>query len=339
VRDHNEDNYLADPDIGLWIIADGMGGHNAGEVASDIVIRSVARQMGQGRSLPEAVGRSHHDVIEESKKDKSKSGMGSTAVAMHVDGINYHIAWVGDSRAYLWDGGLKLLTHDHSYVQQLIDSGAITEKEALEHPEKSVISQALGAPDMPEVRVDTVTGQFYSGEKILLCSDGLNAELNDGLIATILAKGSGDRQIVDNLIQAANDAGGSDNVTVILVSAPSDAPVRIAKGATMPMDYRDLKKRYNRKQRQTRVIWGIVTAVLVACLLVISLFWLSQKETPRISTDSNRPVPIRLEKETTDKNIPAKKNTVGQEMGKSGSGSEKPVPPDPEKPDLLKEKD
>ena len=129
VRDHNEDHYSAVPEIGLWIIADGMGGHQAGEIASDIVSRAVVDFVRQGSSLKEAIARSHHAVIGAGEGRKNLSGMGSTVVALQIDGLNYKIAWVGDSRAYMWDGGLKQITHDHSFVQGLIDAGKLRESE------------------------------------------------------------------------------------------------------------------------------------------------------------------------------------------------------------------
>ena len=146
-------------------------------------------------------------------------GIGSTVIALQVNSSGYEIAWVGDSRAYIWDGELKQISRDHSYVQKLLDSGAITEEEAITHPNRNIITQSLGA-DVPQVNVDHVRGQFTPPQKILLCSDGLTDEVLDGEIAVILEQGGDDQSIVNNLISSALMHGGKDNVTVLLVSAP-----------------------------------------------------------------------------------------------------------------------
>lgn len=224
-RDHNEDTWQADPETGLWLVADGMGGHEAGEVAADIVSEVVGNGVMQGRSLTEAIHASHQAVLDAGREGRGVWGMGSTIVALQVSGFDYEIAWVGDSRIYLWDGeNLGQISHDHSVVQDLLDQGYITREEALVHPEKNLITQALGSIDLQDVVVDTLTGQFLKGQQILLCSDGLNDEVRDEQIADILGQGQSEQDTVDALIKAALANGGSDNVTAILVSAPDDAP-------------------------------------------------------------------------------------------------------------------
>ena len=147
--------------------------------------------------------------------------MGSTVVAAKLDGLRYEIAWVGDSRAYLWNGKLHQLTTDHSYVQLLLNAGLITESEIPRHPSRNVISQALGTggADKANIKVDLVSGELSENDTLLLCSDGLSGEVTDDRIATILAETTDAQTRVDRLIAAALEAGGKDNVTVIVINS------------------------------------------------------------------------------------------------------------------------
>lgn len=224
VRDHNEDCYLAEPLLGLWLVADGMGGHACGEVASDIVVRTIREAVGNGDDLTDAIQRAHEAILESVKKGIGKPGMGSTVVAIHVRGNNYKLAWVGDSRAYLWNGALKQISKDHSLVQMLVDTGNITEKEAMSHPQKNIIYQNLGAQDTGVVNTGVLEGKFYKNQKIILCSDGLSDEIPRSEISEVLGAGGTDQQITDNLISKVLEAVAEDNVTVMVVAAPDDAP-------------------------------------------------------------------------------------------------------------------
>ena len=224
VRDHNEDCYLAEPSLGLWLVADGMGGHACGEVASDIVIRTIGDAIGNGAELTDAIQKAHKAILESGKQGIGKPGMGSTVIAIHVHDHNYKIAWVGDSRAYLWNGKLKQISKDHSLVQMLVDTGNISEKEAMNHPQKNIIYQNLGATDADDVNIGVIEGQFYKNEKIILCSDGLSDELPKDEIADVLAEYDNDQEITDNLISRVLKTAANDNVTIVVVSAPDDAP-------------------------------------------------------------------------------------------------------------------
>ncbi|NOX42549.1 MAG: serine/threonine-protein phosphatase [Gammaproteobacteria bacterium] len=219
---NNEDSFCAAPELGLWLIADGMGGHEAGEVASAIVSETIVEAVRSGVNLIDAIQQAHSAVIAASQHGQGALGMGSTVVALQIKSDEFEVAWVGDSRAYLWNGELRQISRDHSYVQKLLDSGAITEEEALHHPNRNIITQSLGA-DLDEVIVDNVTGQLCQGQKVLLCSDGLNDEVQDSEIAAILQEGGDEQTIVNNLINSALTHGGKDNVSVILVSSPGDA--------------------------------------------------------------------------------------------------------------------
>ncbi len=224
VRQDNEDSLCVRPDIGLWAVADGMGGYRAGETASRITVEQLAQDVAGSMPLAESISRIHRRILTLGRSDPGYESMGATVVAVKTDGKGYEIAWVGDSRAYLWDGGkLTLLTRDHSYVQLLIDSGIIAEADALDHPERHVITQALGAEEIEEVKVDTIHGVFRENEKILLCSDGLTNEVSDSQISSILKHPLSEQILADRLVEAANQNGGSDNVSAILLGADNAA--------------------------------------------------------------------------------------------------------------------
>ncbi|RJP46247.1 MAG: serine/threonine-protein phosphatase [Desulfobacteraceae bacterium] len=219
VRQVNEDNLCLLPDIGLFAVADGMGGHRGGRTASRITVENLAAHIRGGNSLIRAIEEIHHEILQAATSDPALSGMGSTVVAMKIINGRYDIAWVGDSRAYVWNGvTLKQLTRDHSYVQYLLDEGQITAADALNHPQKNIILQALGAQDMADVLPDTISGVFPENEMILLCSDGLTTEVGDDGIAAILSRETSPQNAADRLVEAAISNGGSDNITVILVA-------------------------------------------------------------------------------------------------------------------------
>jgi PPM family protein phosphatase len=222
VRQVNEDHFCVLPDIGLFAVADGMGGHRGGRIASRVTVDQLLKYNQQGMDLVAAVQTIHHDIRKEAAGDPGLTGMGSTVVAMKIEDGRYEIVWVGDSRAYVWDGSLlKRLTRDHSYVQYLLDEGHITVRDIPDHPQRNIILQALGAEEMEEVAPDRVSGVLYQNEVILLCSDGLTAEIEENRIAEILSRGTPLQEAADRLVQAAIGAGGSDNITVILLADPN----------------------------------------------------------------------------------------------------------------------
>jgi protein phosphatase len=217
-RGNNEDSFLLLPQYGLWAVADGMGGHNCGEVASAIAIATLRQDIGKGASLVAAIQNSHKAIQTEAAKDPLLNGMGSTVVAVKIAAGRFQAAWVGDSRAYLWRSKLQRLTKDHSVVQMMLDQGLIDEREALAHPYKSVITQALGVADSDSVMVDTVENSIEKGDILLLCSDGLNSEVPDAQIEAILASDADLEQKTQQLVAAALANGGNDNITVILLA-------------------------------------------------------------------------------------------------------------------------
>jgi PPM family protein phosphatase len=227
VRRHNEDNLAVCEELGLWVVADGMGGAAAGEVASAIVVDVVAGAVRDGASLDEALATANRSILQAAKSGQGKPGMGSTVVAAQLSGNDYKVAWVGDARAYLWGDGLQQLSRDHSRVQELLEAGVIDAAEARHHPQRSVITRVLGGPDGSAAGPDEVTGTLQPGQGLLLCSDGLTSEVSDAEIASVLkadlaADGQG-QAAVERLVSLALDHGGGDNVTVILIGASGAA--------------------------------------------------------------------------------------------------------------------
>jgi len=220
VREGNEDSLLIVAP--LYAVADGMGGHRGGEVASTLALETVQdlfdRKQG---TLAEQVGEANRAVFERSRTDRSVSGMGTTLTAALVDGSRVHLAHVGDSRAYLFRGGeLTLLTEDHTLVHKMVMEGEITEEEAETHPHRSILTRALGVDQT--VSVDEGDVQIEDGDRILLCSDGLTGMVADGQIREILAETSEPQVAVDRLVKVANRAGGIDNITAVLLAFTDD---------------------------------------------------------------------------------------------------------------------
>ena len=220
-REHNEDTYYADANLGLWLVADGMGGHDNGEVASALARDTLVREVAKGAALIPAIQLADEEIIRHSTKRSEALPMGTTIAALRITGErDFEVAWVGDSRVYLWNNGLKQLSQDHSYVQELIDQGAITSEQARSHPHRNVVTQALGVTDPQSMRIGNAKGTLAPGMQLLLCSDGLTEEVTDASIAAVLGRSElTTQECVDHLVLAALDQGGADNVTVILVRA------------------------------------------------------------------------------------------------------------------------
>jgi len=239
IRDHNEDCFCVNTDMSLYVVADGMGGHASGEVASKIAVTTIEQQIVQGSSLSEAIEAAHLAIIEGVKTGEGKPGMGTTVVAVQLQGNDYTLAWVGDSRAYLWDQGLSQISKDHSLVQMLLDSGQVTQAEARVHPRKNIIYQNLGSVEIDNLQVSVKQGSLYRGQKIILCSDGLSDEVDDEQMAELVACSDNDELIVEKLLAAAINNGGSDNVTVVVISAPEEAESKPAEDVSQSEPDRD----------------------------------------------------------------------------------------------------
>jgi protein phosphatase len=212
-----------------------MGGHEGGEKASSLAADFIVEQISEGEILSRAIAQSHHAIRKAVAEDKGPPGMGTTVVALKIVDHSCEIAWVGDCRAYLWNGeGLRQLTKDHSYVQHLVDTGVIPAMESEKHPYQDILIQALGAADMDDVAVDEIRENLFEGEQILLCSDGLTKELDEAEISEILRLDVNEQAKVERLVNAALANGGKDNITTILVSAADNAPPRLTEEDTVP---------------------------------------------------------------------------------------------------------
>jgi serine/threonine protein phosphatase PrpC len=223
-RNGNEDCYAADAALGLWLVADGIGGHSCGEVAAAIVKATVTREVSRGETLVEAIRHSHSEVLKEIASRETDTRMGSTVVALSILDDNYTVAWVGDSRAYLWDGKeLQQLTRDHSHVRDLVDRGVLSHEDIDTHPDRHALTQSIGVSSDMKLELGQQRGHLAVGQQILLCSDGLTDELTDSEIAKQLRRHSSAQGQVDALVNATLKAGGRDNVTVVVVGAPSDS--------------------------------------------------------------------------------------------------------------------
>ncbi len=222
-RSINEDAYFADGRV--FAVADGMGGHLAGEIASGIAIDCL-RDLGNHRSLEKALidrfSRANSIIFERAAAERERRGMGTTLTACVAEGNRLYIAHVGDSRLYrLRAGRLKQLTKDHSLVAQMVEKGHLSPEEAFDHPQRSVITRALGAES--EVKVDIKVREMFPGDRYLLATDGLTIAATDEELASILASEDEISSAAEKLVALANSRGGPDNVTVI-VFEPDDLP-------------------------------------------------------------------------------------------------------------------
>jgi len=220
LREHNEDAVRVHERSGLLVVADGMGGCAAGEVASRIVADVVESAVtGQGDDLVTALARANEAVLEAARDGRGAPGMGSTCVACRLTQAELEIAWVGDSRGYRFRNGVpERLTRDHSYVQTLVDAGLITSADAERHPERNVLSTCVGDPALERPDIGHSVQPVRPGDRILLCSDGLTGELSDDTIAGLLQVNDDDADAVGELIEAAREAGGRDNISVVVAT-------------------------------------------------------------------------------------------------------------------------
>lgn len=242
VRTHNEDSLLAQPP--LFVVADGLGGHQAGEVASLIAVETLrdhAPRRPDAKGLARAVRAANREVMRAAREGHGRSGMGTTITAAIVEGTRIALAQVGDSRAYLLhDDVLERLTEDHSMVADLIRRGQLTEAESRFHPNRSVITRALGTD--ANMDADAYELEASPGDRLLLCSDGLTGMLEDPAIAEVLSTYPAPSAAARALVNAANAAGGQDNISVIVVDV---APERSSHGAVPAAAARPRIKHWN----------------------------------------------------------------------------------------------
>ncbi len=231
IRPGNEDTFFADANEaqGLFVVADGMGGHAAGEVASEMVVEIISRELSGGlnlsddssrRLVADALQHANLAIYERTVTEVDKQGMGTTASVLLLGQGRYLIGQVGDSRVYLLrDGMLRQLTKDHSYVQEQVDAGYLTPEQARYHPYSNVITRCVGAN--ADVEPDTYLGELQSGDVFLVASDGLTGMVDDRRLQHLLSSRASPGRIVEALIAEANGRGGLDNITAIVIQVLS----------------------------------------------------------------------------------------------------------------------
>jgi protein phosphatase len=217
VRDGNEDSFVVDERLALYAVADGMGGHRGGEVASATAVEALRAAVASKRSIDDAVRAANRAVLDKAAQDPDLTGMGTTMTAVvALPGSSLLIAHVGDSRAYLLrDGTLERRTDDHSLVEELVREGRLTPEQAESHPQRAIVTRALGVDE--EVDVDLYTIDVRPDDRVVICSDGLTTMLRDRDVERIARTESDPQHCAENLVRAAVEAGGEDNVTVVVL--------------------------------------------------------------------------------------------------------------------------
>lgn len=204
----------------VFIVADGMGGHKAGDIASVTAVDAVLKSIEQSKKtdvisiMEEAVRNANKTLYEKSKSNEEWAGMGTTLVLATVVDSTIFVANIGDSRLYLIDDGIHQITRDHSYVEEMVSIGEIDKSEARTHSKKNIITRAIGVEE--ETHADFFEVQFKKGDKLLMCSDGLTNMIEDNDILSVIAGNNDIESTVHKLIDLANDSGGKDNIAVLI---------------------------------------------------------------------------------------------------------------------------
>jgi PPM family protein phosphatase len=239
VRSNNQDRYLLRPDEGLWVVADGMGGHRGGEVAAQIASDEIGTRFVDRtpEGLASAIVAANSAVFQAGIDDPDLTGMGTTVVAVAVvdegDDRVLAIASVGDSRVYRYqstDASLEQLTEDHSLVADMVREGSIAPEEAATHPQRNILTRVLGVYE--DVRVDMLTVDAQPGDRYLLCSDGLFNEVSDARMTAVLRRLTHPGDAADELVRQAVESGGRDNVTVVVIDVVDDGSNGVRAGVT-----------------------------------------------------------------------------------------------------------
>jgi len=281
VREGNEDSYLTEGP--LFAVADGMGGHRGGEVASQLAVETLEKLFKEGAGdLPDQVQEANRVVFERSVLDRKVAGMGTTLTAALVEGDRVRLAHVGDSRAYLLrDGQLRLLTEDHTLVHRMVSEGEISKEEAETHPQRSVLTRALGVDTVVDVDDDSL--QVRPGDRLLLCTDGLTSMVSEDEIEDVLRTVPDPQEAAQRLVRMANEAGGVDNTTVVILDFSDDAAAGRPDGQATPSREAIAPAPVGRPARSRRLptrkllLWvGIIVAVVVVALVGLRLYLDSQ---------------------------------------------------------------
>jgi len=277
VRDGNEDDFLDQANrLGLVAVADGMGGHRAGEVASATALEALRAAVASGQPLRDAIEGANDAVLEKSVSDQELHGMGTTLTAGMLGSDGYLVVGhVGDSRAYLVrDGELTQITNDHSLVEEMVRGGELTPEQAEVHPRRSIITRALGID--PQVEVDEYPIELQPGDRILFCSDGLTTMVRPDEIASILSREREPKRAAQLLVDAANAAGGEDNITAVIVEAVEIPADEVAAPAVPDDDTSEsppVKPPRRRGRTLFRVLVWVLPVLVVLAIAIVAVGW------------------------------------------------------------------
>ena len=313
-RTHNEDDFAICKDLSekkwgfkrgeilslselgaLLIVADGMGGENAGEVASHLAQETVKEDFGALDELPDSVSeredilarsilKAHQAVVNHQHKNLDTAGMGTTLIIAWVVEDTVHVAWSGDSRCYIYNGYKTLypFTEDHSLVWQMVEENQMTPEEARVHPESNIVTQSLGDeknPPQPSVK----SAKLYKGNRLILCSDGLNGMLSDEEIESILEEGGSIDETCGKLVKAANNAGGEDNITCLMLEVHEGAdPSEADLAAQSQIKSKTTTTQILRKKNTSK---SLVIAVLIAVIAVLTAWIYFDGKSPEVIAD------------------------------------------------------
>ena len=286
VRQQNEDAFLAEES--LYVVADGMGGHNAGEVASELAVTTVKAGAKSGihsmEQFRELVQQANTAIYTASLDDSTQSGMGTTLTALAVvpgEEPRVLVANVGDSRTYLFrQGVLTRLSIDHSYVQELVNEGIITPEEARVHPRRNIVTRAMGIER--SVMVDVFSHMVRTGDRVVLCSDGLVDEVADVEIATVLQQHTDPQETAEALVMVANANGGRDNTTVVVVdilddiSEPVELPEADTTGQMPAVTEAPAPVVIGGRKKKSKVgvvlFWSALTAIVIGAFSIMGVY-------------------------------------------------------------------
>ena len=277
VREGNEDSYMVqDP---LFAVADGMGGHQGGEVASSLALETLKQITDEPESeLAGVVQEANRVVFRKASQDPGLAGMGTTLTAVLGEGEALRLAHVGDSRAYLLrDGELKRITKDHTIVERLVEEGRITQREAEIHPQRSILTRALGVDE--EIQVDEDTIEVRPGDRLLLCSDGLTGMVSEEDILQILTDAEDPQTASERLVDAANEAGGQDNITAVVIDIlePSAKTDTTASSRSLEEGFAARASGGGRRLRRV-MVWVLLPAILIgAALWTIKTYYVDRQ--------------------------------------------------------------
>ena len=264
VRTCNEDSFVANEELGLWLVADGVGGNGFGDFASQVLSQTVERKLRLGSTLKESIVDAHETIIKLGENKPDVRGMASTVVAVQFKGEHFEICWVGDSRAYVInDTEIEPLTADHNQAQLLFEHGEISAEEVRTHPSQRILMHAVGVDD-DQWLVDKVEGRLFTGDTLLLCSDGLTAELADDEIFASFKKENELELIASDLLEKALEKGGEDNITLTLVSLNGNSSK--SNNSNTPQDTAS-EPENNQESAVKFIVFGIVAALLLVAVL------------------------------------------------------------------------